>query len=383
MKEKTGQLIVLLAIQLLLTGGYFLVSGSVFVVLLSAVAAILVATQLAVCLKKTDAEAKNFLYPSFLLNRPVITSVALLAIAVSSFFTCLALGEQVAQTLPDSDHNNIYGLVSNALSALGIIGALIFIRRSKQLYAFFSEFKPRATVTLTAFYNLALFNVVAFMNVQQMGPFNALFPYHWVSETLNALWLFCFTYLILANSGLLVMQLFQTRNKGSRGLFKMSDLWLLEPIILYGFSLGALSEPGELAFLFFLILGPLVIITFMMLINLLGIRGRDSTGFMTPTITLALFGLGNFIIYDFILAFKFGIPYLAFSLVAVGIFIAVVYLLNYYQLVRKRQALKKKITDLNRSRIDGLPNTSASQSTNQATWYDNKVRLYNELRDLR
>jgi hypothetical protein len=317
---------------------------------------------------------KNFLFPAFLLNRPVPTALVLLLIAVAPFTVSLLAGEPVDQQYLHSDHNSVTNLLSNLANMLVAITLLILLARPKELREFILNGYHNQNITNALLLDLCLIHTTAFIftssfaGIQEPAASYPLLLWH---PLINSVCIMLGLYFGLAAPACLIMFMVSRRGRADRKIFNARDLILLEPFLIYAFIMGLRSNPPDNLFGFFVILCPLGIFLITEGIELMGIETSEERRLKLMPLTFKTrFAIVNLIIYTIIISMKFEIIQLTFALSTVGVALLVFYFSGLYQERKQHQRIVKKIRTLNAE----LPTSER---------FDQKVHIYHELRERR
>ncbi|MDR1183762.1 MAG: hypothetical protein LBK67_03085 [Coriobacteriales bacterium] len=317
-------------------------------------------------------KAKNFLFPAFLFEHLVPTTLVLAAIAIAPFLISLLSSEPLNQHYPGSDHSSLVNLIANLASALTVITLLVLIAKPKELRRFIRAGYPRQSITNAAFLDISLISVTTYTfiaalpQIQLPAEYYPLFSLH---PLVNGIWLMLLLYLAPVAISYLVMFVRFRRDQASWKIFKTQDFILLEPFLIYTFLLGIFSQPPDSLFGLCVILCPLSVFVFMEIAELMGTDASEGRRdkFM-PFSFKDRFIVANLIVYSIIISTKLEIFYLSIPLYAVAAWFAVFYFIGWYQERRRRRRFIKKIRTL-----------SAEAPTDE--WFDQKARAYHELRE--
>jgi hypothetical protein len=382
---KYRQTLLIIFIQLALASALVLYSRSVVVAVLSLVVFIAAVAQSVTLIRSTDGVRRNLLYSVFLSDHQVPVVVGLIVLAISPVVVCVVTGEQLGQVLPGSDHNSLINLVANIAEALVILSSMNILARSSEIQESQIENTPFGQLALIVMLDVSLLMTAAFIPTQQYEPFNQAFQLHWLSEVLNSIWLFCSVFYLFSVLGQITISYLLIKPNASWQLFRIRDLLLFESCFVYCFSLGILSEPGGMGFSAFLSMSPIFIILSMFFIEILGIQIKTPVLQKTSALMRTVFGTVHFFVYCLIIARRMELPYLFFIPLTVGTPLLMILLMPLSRWLVARRKLVREMESINQKKltVSQTGSLDAQPEANSATWFDDKVRVYHEYRELK
>jgi hypothetical protein len=314
------------------------------------------------------------LFPAYLLKRPVVTALVLVAIAIAPFILSLLAGEPIDQRYPHSDHNNITNLLTNLSTVLIAITLLILLAKPRELRDFVANGYPNQNIVNALLLDICLVQITlytfssAFASAQEPG---AAYPLLFLHPFINATCIFFGLYLGLTVPAYLLMFMVSRHDRADRKIFRTRDLILLEPLLIYAFVMGMRSQPPDNLFGFFAILCPFGIFLITEGIEMMGLESPAERRLRLMPLTFKTrFALINLLIYVIIISLKFEIIQLTATISTIVAALLVFYFVGLYQERRQYRQILRKI------RVLSAKGPAGEQ-------FNQKVRAYHELRERR